>query len=83
MSILAKKRTTESYLEKIASVLPEKSWESVRGAIRNFIRFVFRKNEFLNFQKQLLYDTKNLSAENLVLFTYLAALLSYPLFSGI
>lgn len=39
MSILVKKRTTKSYLEKISSVLPEKSWESVRGAIRNFMRF--------------------------------------------
>lgn len=39
MSILVKKKTTESYLEKIATTLPEKSMESVRGAIRNYIKF--------------------------------------------
>jgi hypothetical protein len=43
MSILTRRKTTESYLEKIVAVIPEKTWESTRAAIRNFIRFVKEK----------------------------------------
>src|SRR5690348_15180035 len=43
MSILVKKRTSESYLEKISRTLPKKSWENVLGAIRNFMRFCEEK----------------------------------------
>lgn len=43
MSILVKKKTTESYLEKMVTTLPVKSWESSRSAIRNFIKFSMAK----------------------------------------
>ncbi len=43
MSMLVKKRTTESYLEKISHTPPKKSWESVHGVIRNFMRLYEEK----------------------------------------
>jgi hypothetical protein len=43
MSILVRRKTTASYLEKMVATLPLKSFESSRGAIRNFIRFAKEK----------------------------------------